>query len=80
GEDRMGFGSNWPVSERFAPLATVVGIVAESFSAHGATARSKFFTRNAQRIYLGPLVHHRRSRNHPPVPASLRNVPDFRLG
>ena len=80
GEDRMVFGSNWPVSERFAPLATVFGIVDEYFSAHGATARSKFFTRNAQRIYLGPLVHHHRSRNHPPVPSSLRNVPDFRLG
>ena len=54
-EDRMVFGSNWPVSERFAPLATVFGIVDDYFSAHGSTARSKFFTRNARRIYLGSL-------------------------
>ena len=55
GEDRMVFGSNWPVSERFAPLATVFGIVDEYFTAHGFSARSKFFTRNAQRIYLGAV-------------------------
>jgi L-fuconolactonase len=53
GEDRMVFGSNWPVSERFAPLSTVFGIVDDYFTAHGSTARSKFFTRNARRIYLG---------------------------
>jgi L-fuconolactonase len=52
-EDRMVFGSNWPVSERFAPLATVFGIVDDYFSHHGSTARSKFFTHNAQRVYLG---------------------------
>jgi L-fuconolactonase len=53
GEDRMVFGSNWPVSERFAPLPTVVGIVDDYFSAHGATARAKFFSHNARRWYLG---------------------------
>jgi L-fuconolactonase len=78
GEDRMVFGSNWPVSERFAPLATVFGIVDEYFSAHGSTARSKFFTRNACRIYLGSSAPAVRTRHHPYFPR-IPHAHDFRL-
>jgi L-fuconolactonase len=35
GPERLIYASNWPVSERFAPLATVQGIVAEYFHSHG---------------------------------------------
>jgi hypothetical protein len=74
----MVFGSNWPVSERFAPLATVFGIVDEYFSAHGSTARSKFFTRNACRIYLGSSAPAVRTRHHPYFPR-IPHAHDFRL-
>lgn len=51
GENRLIFGSNWPVSERFAPLTTVHGIVAEYFGSKGASARNKYFRGNAARAY-----------------------------
>jgi L-fuconolactonase len=78
GEDRMVFGSNWPVSERFAPLATVFGIVDDYFSSHGSTARSKFFTRNACRIYLGSTAQAVRTKHHPHFPR-IPHAHDFRL-
>ncbi len=49
GLDRLVFGSNWPVSARFASLATVVGIARDYFQAHGAEDRC--FRRNAQKAY-----------------------------
>jgi L-fuconolactonase len=52
GEDRVLFGSNWPVSARFASLATVHAIVAEYFAAHGTRASAKYFRHNAMRVYL----------------------------
>lgn len=51
GEDRVIYGSNWPVSERFAPLATVQEIVAGYFSFKGRTAAEKYFRRNASAVY-----------------------------
>jgi predicted TIM-barrel fold metal-dependent hydrolase len=51
GEDRLIYGSNWPVSERFAPYATVLAIVAEYFRAKGDVAKEKFFWRNARTVY-----------------------------
>ena len=51
GEDRVIYGSNWPVSERFAKLATVQGIVHDYFSAKGPEVLEKFFARNAQTAY-----------------------------
>ncbi|MEQ2007566.1 MAG: amidohydrolase family protein [Limisphaerales bacterium] len=51
GPDRLIYGSNWPVSERFAKLATVQGIVHDYFSAKGPDALAKFFARNAQAAY-----------------------------
>lgn len=51
GPDRLIYGSNWPVSERFAKLATVQGIVHDYFSARGREALEKFFARNALTAY-----------------------------
>jgi len=54
GEDRLLFGSNWPVSERGAPLETVLGIVREYFTAKGERAAAKFFLANSQTAYAWP--------------------------
>jgi predicted TIM-barrel fold metal-dependent hydrolase len=51
GADRLVFGSNWPVSERFAPYATVHRVVAEYFAAKGRAASEKFFWRNSRAAY-----------------------------
>ena len=51
GEDRLIYGSNWPVSERFATCATVQGIVYDYFSAKGTNPRAKVFSRNAKTAY-----------------------------
>jgi len=51
GEDRLIFGSNWPVSERFAPLSAVHQLVARYYSEKGQTATEKYFRRNAQTAY-----------------------------
>ena len=51
GPDRLIYGSNWPVSARFASLATVQGIVHDYFSAKGRSALEKFFAGNAQAAY-----------------------------
>ena len=51
GEDRLIFGSNWPVSGSGTPLATVVGIVHDYFTAKGRRAATKFFHDNSQTAY-----------------------------
>jgi len=51
GEDRLIFGSNWPVSNRGAPLQTVVGIVRDYFTAKSKRAAAKYFYRNSQTAY-----------------------------
>jgi predicted TIM-barrel fold metal-dependent hydrolase len=51
GPDRLIFGSNWPVSSRFAPLSTVKGLVTEYFRSHGEEASQSYFAGNAQRVY-----------------------------
>jgi predicted TIM-barrel fold metal-dependent hydrolase len=54
GEDRLIFGSNWPVSDRGAPLETVVYLVREYFLSKGERAARKFFSENARRAYGWP--------------------------
>jgi L-fuconolactonase len=54
GEDRVIYGSNWPVSELFAEFATVHGIVCEYFSAKGPVAQRKFFAENSRAFYKWP--------------------------
>ncbi|MBI3461876.1 MAG: amidohydrolase family protein [Planctomycetes bacterium] len=51
GEDRLIYGSNWPVSERFASYATVQRIVREYFQGKGRGVAEKFFARNALAAY-----------------------------
>ena len=54
GEDRLVYGSNWPVSARYAPYETVQKIATEYFTARGRGAAEKFFAKNAERIYGYP--------------------------
>ena len=51
GEDRVIYGSNWPVSELFADFATVHAIVQTYFAEKGERASRKFFAANARAAY-----------------------------
>ena len=51
GEDRLIYGSNWPVSERFATCNSVQQIVTDYFQTKGLPASQKFFSRNAGNAY-----------------------------
>jgi len=51
GEGRLVYGSNWPVCEKFAPLATVQGIVEDYFSPLGEEVLEKIFSGNARAAY-----------------------------
>jgi L-fuconolactonase len=51
GEDRLMYGSNWPVSDHAAPYATVYEIPRKYFEERGANATEKFFQRNAAAAY-----------------------------
>ena len=54
GEDRLIYGSNWPVSARFAPYEQVQRIVTEYFKTKGRAAYEKFFWKNALAAYKWP--------------------------
>lgn len=56
GEDRLIFGSNWPVSARFASYSTLFEIVDKYFTAKGKSVRAKFFAKNALAAYRWPTV------------------------
>jgi predicted TIM-barrel fold metal-dependent hydrolase len=56
GEDRLIYGSNWPVSNRAAPYATVYNIVHAYFEQKGRLALEKFLRRNAIAAYH-PVLH-----------------------
>jgi predicted TIM-barrel fold metal-dependent hydrolase len=49
--ERLIYASNWPVSERFAPLGVVQGIVAEYFRSHGSGAEQQVFSMSSQAAY-----------------------------
>lgn len=51
GENRVIYGSNWPVSARFASYDTVFGIVNEYFGVRGRPALQKYFAANAGVAY-----------------------------
>jgi predicted TIM-barrel fold metal-dependent hydrolase len=51
GPERLIYASNWPVSERFAPLATVQGIVGDYFRSHGRRAEEMVFSQSAKAAY-----------------------------
>jgi predicted TIM-barrel fold metal-dependent hydrolase len=54
GEDRLVYGSNWPVCEQAGPYATAIGVVRRYFAAHGSRAAARYFGANAARIYRWP--------------------------
>jgi len=54
GEDRVIYGSNWPVSARFAGYATVFRIVHEYFGTKGRVVSQKYFAANAGIAYKVP--------------------------
>ena len=51
GEERLIYGSNWPVSERGADFATAFAVVDAYFTARGPLARDRYFHDNGQRAY-----------------------------
>lgn len=51
GPERLLYASNWPVSERFAPLATVQAIVSQYARSKGRAAEDHVFWRTAQAAY-----------------------------
>ena len=51
GEDRLVYGSNWPVSDRASDFATAFGVVEAFFSGKGEEARVKYFWKNAKAAY-----------------------------
>ena len=55
GDDRLIYGSDWPVSDIAAPYRTVFSIVNEFVKARGAAATVKYFWKNAQAAYRWPV-------------------------
>ena len=51
GEDRLIYGSDWPVCELFASLETVQSLALDYVGAHGGKALEKVFWKNAVKVY-----------------------------
>lgn len=51
GPDRVVYGSNWPVSDLFAPYATVYRVVSEYVAGKGQSAVDKYFWQNSMAAY-----------------------------
>lgn len=51
GPERLIYASNWPVSELFAPLATVQGIVEDYFRSHGQQAMEQVLSLSGKATY-----------------------------
>lgn len=51
GEERLIYGSNWPVSEVFAPFGTMHRIVAAYFNGRGESSARRYFADNARTAY-----------------------------
>jgi len=51
GEDRLIYGSNWPVSDRRAPYDVMFSIVRNYFASKGPAALEKFFWKNSVSAY-----------------------------
>ncbi|MCZ2343011.1 MAG: amidohydrolase family protein [Bacteroidales bacterium] len=54
GEERLLYGSDWPVSERAAPYARTIGIVRGYLQSASRERQVRFFTQNAQTAYQLP--------------------------
>lgn len=55
GEDRLIYGSNWPVSMMGGDYASYLAVVTEYFAGHGTVAMEKVFHRNAVAFYRLPV-------------------------
>ncbi len=51
GQDRLIYGSNWPVSDRGAPYQVIYKLVSEFFHSKGHEAAEKYFWQNSQSVY-----------------------------
>jgi len=51
GEDRLVYGSDWPVCSRFMDYPNVLRVVKEYFEAKGKDAAEKYFWKNAKMAY-----------------------------
>lgn len=51
GEDRLIYGSNWPVSDRAAPYEVVFKVVKQYFASKGREAEEKYFWKNSKMAY-----------------------------
>lgn len=56
GEDRLVFGSDWPVSESTADYAALLALTREYFAPKGPVVNDKLFHRNAVKFYAIPPV------------------------
>ncbi len=56
GEDRLIYGSDWPVTEQTADYASVVKLTKSYFDAKGRAASEKLFHKNAVLFYQIPAV------------------------
>jgi L-fuconolactonase len=55
GEDRLIYGSNWPVCEVAGTYGQCINIVKSYFQTKGETAYQKYFWQNAQAVYKWPI-------------------------
>jgi L-fuconolactonase len=51
GEDRVIYGSNWPVSDQFAPYKVVIGIVEQYLKDKSPAVQEKYFVLNSIKAY-----------------------------
>ena len=51
GEDRVIYGSNWPVSDRASSFADALGVVKAYCEAKGSAVADKYFCANSKRVY-----------------------------
>lgn len=56
GEDRLVYGSDWPVTEKTGDYASVVKLTRAYFDGKGETVSRKLFSENAMRFYAIPEV------------------------
>lgn len=56
GDDRLIYGSNWPVSDRAASYRMLFSIVNQYVQARGRTAAEKFFFKNSLAAYRWPAM------------------------
>lgn len=54
GEERVVYGSNWPVCEKGGSYANQFQIVREYFAAKGPVASERYFWKNAREVYRWP--------------------------